>query len=388
MIGGQKFIWKEVERDDELIEYIIEAEKDFWKMVKDKTPPALDGSSAAEKWVNERYKKVNEGEVINLDSSWKELLNKRKELKEYKDNVEQEIKEIENQLKQNIGHAEYANAPGYSISLKQSVRKNLDSLKIKELLKDDYEKYLKEKAPQYMSSIVNLVNSDTNLQKCEGMSVIASCMVAATMDLPVDKNLGYAWVVPYGNRAQFQMGYKGYIQLALRTGQYKSINVVEIREGELVSWNPLTEEIEVDFSKRESDAVIGYAGYFKLINGFEKTVFWTKEEVNNHANKFSKTVNSKNSVWKSNFDAMAKKTVLRNLLSKWGILSIEMQKAYTADENLINKGLMDDIENVQANIEGIQENNENEGVIEADYTVDSNNEVLEGQQDIFEGTSL
>ena len=144
LIGGQKFIWKEVERDDELIEYIIEAEKDFWKMVKDKTPPALDGSSAAEKWVNERYKKVNEGEVIKLDSSWKELLNKRKELKEYKDNVEQEIKEIENQLKQNIGYAEYANVPGYSISLKQSVRKNLDSSKIKELLKDDYEKYLKE----------------------------------------------------------------------------------------------------------------------------------------------------------------------------------------------------------------------------------------------------
>ncbi|MDU4133962.1 MAG: recombinase RecT, partial [Clostridium perfringens] len=102
-------------------------------------------------------------------------------------------------------------------------------------------------------------------------------------------------------------------------------------------------------------------------------------------NKFSKTVNSKNSVWKSNFDAMAKKTVLRNLLSKWGILSIEMQKAYTADENLINKGLMDDIENVQANIE---ENNENEDVIEADYTVDSNNEVLEGQENMFEGTPL
>lgn len=270
---------------------------------------------------------------------------------------------------------------GNSLSVGNTVKGLMDSPTIKKR----FEEVLNEKAPQYMSSIVNLVNSDTNLQKCEGMSVIASCMVAATMDLPVDKNLGYAWVVPYGNRAQFQMGYKGYIQLALRTGQYKSINVVEIREGELVSWNPLTEEIEVDFSERESDAVIGYAGYFKLINGFEKTVFWTKEEVNNHANKFSKTVNSKNSVWKSNFDAMAKKTVLRNLLSKWGILSIEMQKAYTADENLINKGLMDDIENVQANIE---ENNENEDVIEADYTVDSNNEVLEGQENMFEGTPL
>lgn len=273
---------------------------------------------------------------------------------------------------------------GNSLSVGNTVKGLMDSPTIKKR----FEEVLNEKAPQYMSSIVNLVNSDINLQKCEGMSVIASCMVAATMDLPVDKNLGYAWVVPYGNRAQFQMGYKGYIQLALRTGQYKAINVVEIREGELISWNPLTEEIEVDFEKRKSDAVIGYAGYFKLINGFEKTVFWTKEEVNNHANKFSKTVNSKNSVWKSNFDAMAKKTVLRNLLSKWGILSIEMQKAYTADENLINKGLMDDIENVQANIDDIQENNENEGVIEADYTVDSNNEVLEGQENMFEGTPL
>ncbi|WP_221400327.1 recombinase RecT [Clostridium perfringens] len=271
---------------------------------------------------------------------------------------------------------------GNSLSIGNTVKGLMENPSIKKR----FEGVLKEKAPQYMSSIVNLVNSDTNLQKCDGMSVIASCMVAATMDLPVDKNLGYAWVVPYGSRAQFQMGYKGYIQLALRTGQYKAINVVEIREGELVSWNPLTEEIEVDFSKRESDAVIGYAGYFKLINGFEKTVFWTKEEVNNHANKFSKTINSKNSVWKSNFDAMAKKTVLRNLLSKWGILSIEMQKAYTADENLVNKEFMDDVENVQANIEDIQE--EYDGVVDVDYTVDSNGEILEGQENMFEGTPL
>lgn len=270
---------------------------------------------------------------------------------------------------------------GNSLSIGSTVKGLMENPSIKKR----FEGVLKEKAPQYMSSIVNLVNSDTNLQKCDGMSVIASCMVAATMDLPVDKNLGYAWVVPYGSRAQFQMGYKGYIQLALRTGQYKAINVVEIREGELVSWNPLTEEIEVDFSKRESDAVIGYAGYFKLINGFEKTVFWTKEEVNNHANKFSKTINSKNSVWKSNFDAMAKKTVLRNLLSKWGILSIEMQKAYTADEGLINKEFMDDVENVQANVDDIQEYDD---VVDVNYTIDSNGEILEGQENMFEGTPL
>lgn len=144
LIGGQKFIWKEVERDDELIEYIIEAEKEFWEMVQDKTPPALDGSSAAEKWVNEKYKKVNEGEVIQLDSSWKDLLKKRVELKEYKDSVDKEIKEIDNQLKQNIKHAEYANAPGYSISYKSVSQKRLDGPKIKSLLKDEYENYLKE----------------------------------------------------------------------------------------------------------------------------------------------------------------------------------------------------------------------------------------------------
>lgn len=270
---------------------------------------------------------------------------------------------------------------GNSLSIGNTVKGLMENPSIKKR----FEGVLKEKAPQYMSSIVNLVNSDTNLQKCDAMSVIASCMVAATMDLPVDKNLGYAWVVPYGSRAQFQMGYKGYIQLALRTGQYKAINVVEIREGELVSWNPLTEEIEVDFSKRESDAVIGYAGYFKLINGFEKTVFWTKEEVNNHANKFSKTINSKNSVWKSNFDAMAKKTVLRNLLSKWGILSIEMQKAYTADEGLINKEFMDDVENLQSNVDDVQEYDD---VVDVNYTVDSNGEILEGQENMFEGTPL
>lgn len=144
LIGGQKFIWKEVERDDELIEYIIEAEKEFWKMVQEKTPPALDGSSAAEKWVNEKYKKVNEGEVIQLDSSWKDLLKKRVELKEYKDSVDKEIKEIDNQLKQNIKHAEYANAPGYSISYKSVSQKRLDGPKIKALLKDEYKNYLKE----------------------------------------------------------------------------------------------------------------------------------------------------------------------------------------------------------------------------------------------------
>lgn len=246
-------------------------------------------------------------------------------------------------------------------------------------IKKRFEEVLKERAPQYMSSIVNLVNSDVNLKKCEGKSVIASCMVAATMNLPIDKNLGYAWVVPYGSKAQFQMGYKGFIQLALRTGQYKAINVVEIREGELVNWNPLTEEIEVDFSKRKSEAVIGYAGYFKLINGFEKTVYWSKEEITAHASKFSKTFNFKTSVWKTDFDAMAKKTVLRNLLSKWGILSIEMQNAYSADNKVVKEEFINDTENVQANVEFEEEN-----------IIEVSDKVVEVEEDQvnFEGTPL
>ena len=144
LIFSTKFDYREIKRDEELIDIIIEAEKEFWKMVQNKTPPALDGSSAAEKWVNEKYKKVNEGETINLDSSWRDLLNQRKELKEYRDDVDKQIKEIENQLKQNIKNAEYANAPGYSISYKSVSQKRPDSSKLKALLKDEYEDYLKE----------------------------------------------------------------------------------------------------------------------------------------------------------------------------------------------------------------------------------------------------
>ncbi|NLK93900.1 MAG: recombinase RecT [Clostridiales bacterium] len=255
---------------------------------------------------------------------------------------------------------------GQVSAISNSVKGLMDSPAVKKR----FEEVLCERAPQYMSSIVNLVNSDTNLKKCEPMSVIASCMVAATMDLPVDKNLGYAWVVPYGTKAQFQMGYKGYIQLALRTGQYKAINVVEIREGELINWNPLSEEVEIDFTQKKSDKVIGYAGYFKLLNGFEKTVYWSKEEIEIHAKKFSKTYSFKNGVWQTDFDSMAKKTVLRNLLSKWGILSIEMQKAYGADNNSIKDTILK-----QDNVEIDFDNGE---MIEDIEYIDPEDESFEG----------
>lgn len=190
-----------------------------------------------------------------------------------------------------------------------------------------FEEVLGKRANQFATSILNLYNSEKMLQKCEPMSVISSAMVAASLDLPVDKNLGYMYIVPYGNKAQPQIGYKGYIQLALRSGQYKNINVTPICEGELVKWNPLTEEIEIDFESRKSDAVIGYAAYFELLNGFRKTVYWTREQVEKHRKKYSKS----DFGWKNDWEAMAQKTVLKSLLAKWGILSIEMQKAVIED---------------------------------------------------------
>jgi len=191
-----------------------------------------------------------------------------------------------------------------------------------------FEEVLGKRANQFATSILNLYNSEKMLQKCEPMSVISSAMVAASLDLPVDKNLGYMYIVPYGNKAQPQMGYKGYIQLALRSGQYRYINVIPVHEGELQSWNPLTEQIEIDFEEKVSEAVVGYAAYFELLNGFRKTVYWTKEQVEKHRQKFSKS----DFGWKNDWDAMAMKTVLKSLLSKWGILSIEMQKAVIEDE--------------------------------------------------------
>lgn len=203
-----------------------------------------------------------------------------------------------------------------------------------------FDQVLGKKSPQFMSSLLNIYNGDIAIREAEPMSIVSSALIAATLDLPIDKNLGYAWIVPFydtkkGHKAaQFQLGYKGYIQLALRTGQYKAINVIEVREGELIKWNRLTEEIDLDLDGATSEKVIGYCGYFKLINGFEKTVYWTRDQVEAHRIKHNKMKDKKalNNVWKSDYDAMAMKTVLRNMLGKWGILSIEMQKAFKEDE--------------------------------------------------------
>lgn len=247
---------------------------------------------------------------------------------------------LKNQIA-NKGNGNKNTPQGYTI--KQLM--NADSVKSR------FEETLGKKAPQFMASIINMVNSDTNLQKCDQMSVVSSAMVAAALDLPVDKNLGYMWVVPYGNKAQAQIGYKGYIQLALRTGQYRNINVIEVYEGELIKWDRLTEEIELDFEQKKSDKVIGYTGYFELVNGFRKTVYWSKEEIERHKKRFSKT----GFAWKDNYDAMAMKTVIRNMLNKWGILSIDMQKAYVEDIKDPDEETTEDINIIDGDYEEVED---------------------------------
>ncbi|MDO5882565.1 recombinase RecT [Ligilactobacillus animalis] len=211
----------------------------------------------------------------------------------------------------------------------------LSRVPVKQLVKNAQVKnmianVLHDREPQFATSIVSIVNSNRSLANVDQLSVIQSAMVAATLDLPIDQNLGYVWLVPYKGKAQAQIGYKGYIQLAQRSGQYRAMNAVAVHEGELISWNPLTEEVAFDPMKKVSDTVIGYIGYFKLLNGFEKTVYWTKEQIEAHRQRFSKA--GGNSPWKSDFDAMAKKTVLKDLLTKWGPMSTQMAVAASKDE--------------------------------------------------------
>ncbi|WP_297429596.1 recombinase RecT [Clostridium sp.] len=246
-------------------------------------------------------------------------------------------------------------------------------------MKKKFTEILGKKAPGFMASILSLYNSDTNFSKVDGYSVVNSALIAATLDLPINKEFGFAWIIPYGKQAQFQVGYKGYVQLALRTGQYKNLNVIEIYDGQLKAFNPLTEEIELELSNSfeiGERKLLGYAFYMKLLNGFEKTIYWPVEKVRAHAQKFSKTYN--NGPWKTDFDAMAKKTVLKNGLTKWGILSVEMQKAIEVDQATIDKPInnLDDLSNENLNYPDNpnSDNNEPHNVVDTEYTETKNDE--------------
>ena len=226
------------------------------------------------------------------------------------------------------------NPAGASISVM------VNSLLDREGYRRRFDDLLGRRAPQFVSSIVSMVNADKNLQEAfrnAPLTVIQSALKAAIYDLPIDTTLGYAYIVPFRNKgtmeATFILGYKGMLQLALRTGVYKTINVVDVREGELKRYDRLTEEVEIDFvedeDEREALPIVGWAGYFRLINGTEKTIYMTRKQIEAHEKKHRKG-QYMGKGWRDDFEAMARKTVLRRLLGTWGIMSIDYQRADAA----------------------------------------------------------
>lgn len=224
--------------------------------------------------------------------------------------------------------AAVANAPAVQAGQSLEVLLNKDNVKKR------FEEILGKKAAGFMSSIISATKANPKLRAANPNSVLSSAVVAATLDLPINQNLGFAHIVPYGGEAQFQMGWKGFVQLAIRTNQYRSMNAAPVYEGELKEYNRITGEIEFDLKGRKSNKVIGYVAFFRLINGFEKYFYMTLEEVTAHGKRYSKSFSSGN--WSTNFEPMALKTVIKLLLSKWGILSIEMQTAMEADQAIVN----------------------------------------------------
>ena len=202
---------------------------------------------------------------------------------------------------------------------------------------------------RFISSIISAVNANPALQECTNQSILSGALLGESLKLSPSPQLGNYYLVPFKDNkqgvtvAQFQLGYKGYIQLAIRSGMYKKLNVLAIKEGELVRFDPLNEEIEVnlieDEEARENAATIGYYAMFEYTNGFKKALYWSKAKMEAHALKYSMGYRAKKgfTFWEKDFDAMAYKTMLRQLISKWGVMSIEMQTAIDSDMAVIHE---------------------------------------------------
>lgn len=246
---------------------------------------------------------------------------------------------------------------------------------------------------RFISSIVSAVQTNSALQECTNPSILSAALLGESLKLSPSPQLGQYYMVPFNNNkkgykeAQFQLGYKGYIQLAIRSGQYKKLNVLAIKEGELVRFDPLNEEIEVnlieDEEAREEAKTVGYYAMFEYTNGFKKAMYWSKKKMEAHALKYSKGYKAKKgyTFWEKDFDAMAYKTMLRQLISKWGIMSIDMQSAMDADMAVIHEdGTKDyvDMENDE-NVVADQELHESETTEEPQQVEEAKNE----QQQFF-----
>lgn len=229
------------------------------------------------------------------------------------------------------------NPPKFSVVIQSDGYKNL----INNTLGDP------KRASGFITAITSAVSTNPSLQECDPATILSAGLLGETLQLSPSPALGQYYLVPYADRklgrkvAQFQLGYKGYIQLAIRSGQYKKLNAMAIKEGELIKYDPLNEEIEVslieDDAEREQAPTIGYYAMFEYLNGFRKVIYWSRDKMEAHALQYSQGYRAKKgyTFWEKDFDSMAIKTMLRHLISKWGIMSIDFQKAYEADMGVL-----------------------------------------------------
>lgn len=249
-----------------------------------------------------------------------------------------------------MNQLQVTNKPKFSVAIQSDTYKNL----INRTLGD------KDRATRFIASISSAVATNAQLQECDAGTILSGALLGESLNLSPSPQLGQFYLVPFNDSkkgckvAQFQLGYKGYIQLAIRSGQYKKLNVLAIKKGELIKYDPLNEEIEVklieDEEERENAETVGYYAMFEYTNGFRKTLYWTKKHMEAHAEKYSKGYKAHKgyTFWEKDFDGMAFKTMLRQLISKWGIMSIDMQKAMEQDMSAINTdGTFEYVDNEQ-----------------------------------------
>ena len=207
-------------------------------------------------------------------------------------------------------------------------------------VRQKFEEMLGKRASQFMTSITSVVTNNALLQKADVNSIIMGSAVAASMDLPLNANLGYAALVPFNSKdgcfAQLQIMSKGWTELFMRSGQCQAIICETVYDGQLVKKNKFTGEYVFDEDAKKSDTIIGFMAYFRLTNGFEKYEYMTIEEIKTHAQKFSQTYRRGAGIWKEHFEEMAKKTVLKRLITKWAPKSIEMQRMAMFDQSIVH----------------------------------------------------
>lgn len=230
---------------------------------------------------------------------------------------------------------------------------NLPAMLNSEVIKNRFHEVLGKKATQFTSALLSVYNGNEQLQQCDPRSILGAAGLAATVDLSLTPSLGQAYIVPYKSkgvyRAQFQIGKRGLVQLAHRTGRYTALHAGKVYEGELKGFDPFTgTPIQ---GERQSDNVIGYIAYMRLVNGFEKWVYMTVAEIEAHAEKYSQSYRAdkskgwSSSPWTTNFDAMAEKTVLKKLLNAWGVLSVDMAEAIQGDQSVVDRDTFTYVDN-------------------------------------------